>query len=331
MLRVCALVLALAVFGRGHTLADEARIPIFQSTTITQAGYFILTRDIAIAGGNGITIQASNVILDLNGRKISGSTASGNLIEIADGASDVVVRGGYLLGGLNAIHAQSTAGTRMTIERVEIADPVNDGIEIAGALQVDVLSCKMRSSMSSPSTLFAVIIQPMPGGSFTGRYVDNVIEGWGAGLALIGIDGGQVRRNVLRNATKVGVSVTGAGNLVEGNECAASNDGIAMNGSGNQVIRNLVTGTLSHAILISSSDTRVAENIISGCSGYAIFAQGPRMLLEDNLVQGTAGSPGCGIYFPLDSSSAYRDNMLRGNAGGGVCGPANTDAGGNIL
>jgi hypothetical protein len=39
----------------------------------------------------------------------------------------------------------------------------------------------------------------------------------------------------------------------------------------------------------------------------------------------------CGLYFSDSNLHAYRNNVLRDNAGGAVCGMLNTNAGGNIL
>jgi len=48
---VPAIALALVILPAAPILADEARIPIFQPTTITQPGYYILTRDLSPASG----------------------------------------------------------------------------------------------------------------------------------------------------------------------------------------------------------------------------------------------------------------------------------------
>lgn len=325
-LRVSALVLVLALSGRGYSLADEARIPIFQPTTIVQPGHYILTRDIAIAGGNGITIQANNVILDLNGRRISSTTTSGNLVEVADGFSDIVIRGGFLSGGANAILAQSTAGTRVSVERVDMANTSNTGVQVLGPLQVDVISCKIRGAGNR-----GLDLEANSGSVFIGRIVDNLIVGSGNfGLIAFGLQGGQVLRNVVQNAASYGLLVGGSGNVIEGNESLANQLGIEVDGSGNQVLRNTTNGNQAIGIQVDFDDNRIAENIVSG-NDFGIYVLGSRNLLENNLVEGAVGTHACGINFISSNLNAYRNNILQGNAGGGVCGAANTDAGGNIL
>ena len=62
---VPAIALTLVILPAAPILADEARIPIFQPTTITQPGYYILTRDLSPASGTAITIQSDGVTVDL--------------------------------------------------------------------------------------------------------------------------------------------------------------------------------------------------------------------------------------------------------------------------
>src|SRR5262249_213268 len=54
----------------------EARTPIGTARTITKSGAYYLTKNIKVTSGNAITINASNVVLDLNGFTISSTAAS---------------------------------------------------------------------------------------------------------------------------------------------------------------------------------------------------------------------------------------------------------------
>jgi len=51
---VPAIALALVILPAAPIQADEARIPIFQPTTITQPGHYVLTRDISNGAGDGV-------------------------------------------------------------------------------------------------------------------------------------------------------------------------------------------------------------------------------------------------------------------------------------
>ena len=82
-------------------------------------------------------------------------------------------------------------------------------------------------------------------------------------------------------------------------------------------------------IVLNSQGNRIAYNVLKGNRSDGLSVGGGIGL--DNLIEGNQidSNTGCGIRFS-GADNAYRDNMLRGNAGGAVCGIA-TDAGGNIL
>ena len=42
-------------------VADEGRIPIFQQTTITQSGHYVVTRSFSVSSGSAILIDADKV------------------------------------------------------------------------------------------------------------------------------------------------------------------------------------------------------------------------------------------------------------------------------
>jgi hypothetical protein len=91
------------------TSVTEPRVPISSLPfTITQPGSYFLTRDLVYAGGGGgITIQANDVTLDLNGFRLAGTTSGSS--GITEGASSPsrtgwTIRNGTIEGwGYNAI------------------------------------------------------------------------------------------------------------------------------------------------------------------------------------------------------------------------------------
>jgi len=104
-------------------LADEARIPVFQPTTITRPGHYILTRDISVTSGTIISIQSNDVTLDLNGYSLRCSDTTSFLIQIPFGMQNVAVRHGLLEGGTCGVCSpigSTGSGTRLRVEGVEI-------------------------------------------------------------------------------------------------------------------------------------------------------------------------------------------------------------------
>ena len=69
------LALFVALFA-GSLSADEGRIPLYEQTTITMPGSYIVTRNISAAAGPVLTIVAEGVTVDLNGFEINGMDCS---------------------------------------------------------------------------------------------------------------------------------------------------------------------------------------------------------------------------------------------------------------
>jgi parallel beta helix pectate lyase-like protein len=342
------LILALASTG---LLGDEGRIPIFQPTTITQPGHYVLTRDVSSSSVPVLQIQASNVTLDLNGRTVSSSATSGTgTINIADGSMDVTILNGRVTGGPSGIRYFSSAvPTRLRIEGIDLRPAVH-GIEIYGAAFVDVIKCRVFGPYLGQG-----ISVSNTDGSFGGHFLNNTVEGAGqAAFFLNGVSESEIRGNVVRNYgvstfgwgmfIQVGNNPSGqtGGNVIEGNMIrGGGGDDVGLEISAafpatsdrNLIKGNVITNPGHLGINVITTGNLISGNIISGASGgtlnHGLFIQvGTNNLIEYNQVQGNSG---CGINFVNAGSHAYRQNMLRGNSGGAVCGSANTDAGGNIL
>ena len=350
MRKLAFIVMATGVLLPGVLWADAGRIPIFEPTTILQAGHYVLTRDVSSSSVPVINIVASNVSLDLNGRTVSSSATSGiGTIDIADGAVDVSIRNGRVTGGTVGIrYFSSSVPTRLRIESVDLRPTVH-GIEVYGAGFVDVVNCRVFGPYSGTGIRVMNV-----NGSFGGHFLDNTVEGAGAaGFLLAGVSESVIRGNVVRN---YGVSTFGwgmiihvgnnpsgqtGGNIIEANSIrGGGSDDVGMEISAalpatsdqNLVKGNVITNAGNIGINILTSGNLITGNIVSGTSGgslnYGIYVQGgSNNLIEYNQIQGNSG---CGINFATSGAHAYRQNMLRGNSGGAVCGAANTDAGGNI-
>src|SRR3990172_9384521 len=76
-------------------LDNCAPITISGQTTITTSGYYCLTSGFSVPSGDGITINASNVVLDLNNRTITG-TGGNNGVVVASGTKKVKIFNGTI-------------------------------------------------------------------------------------------------------------------------------------------------------------------------------------------------------------------------------------------
>jgi hypothetical protein len=135
-MKPAAAFIALAV-SAGASFGADGSIPIYQSTMITQPGSYVLTRDIASAGGDTIVVASGNVTINLNGRTISSNSTSDALIRIQPGASPVQILNGRLSGGGYGILASGVA--TVEIENVHFSNPATSAIDVRGATRVSII------------------------------------------------------------------------------------------------------------------------------------------------------------------------------------------------
>lgn len=348
MMRVAVVSIVLLVSAAEGLFADEGRIPIFQPTTISQPGDYFVTQNITGSGSAVVTISTSgHVLLDLNGFTLTasgGSTAGINVFPGGDAAS-VVIRNGRILGASRGVqfNSQPVIQGRLRLEdlTVRVTGASGEAVIASTPANIEILNC----NLSSTATFTVSVYNPNTTGSFTGRLVNNRIENFcnvGGGstctaLALDGLRGGNILGNVVTGPILAArlVGPNGGSNVLEGNTFIGRlglDIGSTLGADDNLVINNTFASTENNVCLqIGSSGNRIAGNVVGpGCSDGIVFVYTStlRNLIEGNQIQGNSG---CGLSFPFSSTNAYRSNMLRGNTGGGVCGVANTDAGGNIL
>jgi len=337
MRKFFAMALLGAAAASTRLVADEGRIPIFAPTIITRSGHYVLTRDIAVNSGDVITVHASGVVLDFNGHTISSASTGSALVQVDPGMTDVSIRNGRLSGGAyGVLYGSGSPRTRIRLEALQVDNPSNTGIFINGAEDVEVRSCHVTGGPTQPIGIDILGVT----GPFGGRIVDNMIETRGnLALRLSGLLGGEVRGNRVSSVTMAdtfSVILTGppntphGANLIEGNTVIAGSSlgiFICADCDDNAIVDNVIVANGSTGLSVLSSGNRIANNVLASNGGAGLGVSGSRNLIEGNQVKDNAA---CGISFgPPGTENAYRNNMLRGNAGGAVCGAA-TDAGGNI-
>jgi len=350
--------LTAGVLPGGSVCAGEGRIPVAGSITINQAGYYVVVRNIESTNWDVITINSSNVTLDLGGHTITRTGSTGRPVLIGADATNVTVRNGRLEGGESGVDRIYT-GSRITVrlEDLEIDGAAQFGIHLLELEYVEILRCRVTGNVQ-----YNGIFLSGDTGAFGGRIIANVVENAQAtGISLKGLKAGEVRDNHVFNPGGDGSSDglqlwadlgwDAGGNQVAGNTIrGGGDDGMTVSSEvpGNIIFGNTVTGNASNGFKIFSDGNLVVGNIASGNSGNGFLFSGAYNLARENhavgntgdgmevaglagLIEGNTseGNTGFGLLFINSNSHAYRDNMLRGNASA-VGGAANTDAGGNI-
>jgi hypothetical protein len=260
---ITALSLSAMIGGPAH--ADAGRIPVFAiPLTINQSGSYFLVRDLTgVAGQNGITIQANNVTLDLNGFALIGVPGSDRGISI-DPFNGVTVRNGTVRNwGLHGIFgAALSAGnqhfsdlTLLNNGAIGLAPGPNSTIVrcVASGNGDDGINASYSSVFNSTSTNNGRNGFGGTASSFIGCTTrSNIRNGFNVSLAhvtdcvahqntLDGIatDGYSL---ILNNSCianlGAGIHVTAFGNRIEGNGVMSNARGIDVDAGSNLVIRN---------------------------------------------------------------------------------------------
>ena len=106
----------------------EKRTPISSAPyTITSPGsYYLTTNLVGTSGNNGITINSSHVVLDLNGFALSGVSGSLNGISIPTACTNITVRNGSICGwGSSGVYA---TGQGVLLEQLHASGNTSYGL-----------------------------------------------------------------------------------------------------------------------------------------------------------------------------------------------------------
>ena len=188
--------------------AADGAIPIWEPTTITEPGSYVLTRDIvAEAGSIPITILASDVDLDLAGFVISGFVAI-----VAEDVNAISIHDGSLIGDSDGETLRLHNVTGFTIRRLFVRGLAEDAIEIGGASTGTIEDCVIRGA---PIAIWSsgIVVK------------NNHVSAAHNGISVDG-DKCTIRNNVLTDNVGFGLKLSGNDNLYRGNTVRGNNGGV---------------------------------------------------------------------------------------------------------
>ena len=334
-----AIIVSIIALTVTAVLAAEGRTPVFAPGTVLGAdGKYIVTRNIAAAGGAVITVAAPNVDLDLNGFTLAGGGAP--VISVIAGVDHVSIRNGVLAGGTIGIDIPGFV-RKVDIEDVKIHNPTGG----AGIHLGDVEGAALRRNEIT-DTPNEGIVWDGPGAVKHGSIESNLLRRTSAGIVVAN----QCSSVAILN-NRLEEPGTGAGGIFPGYgivlaSCGASLvsentverarvDGIHMVASkGNKLFDNVVTTSRGNGIHTDAgtTDTLILNNVCSGngtgllaSGGSGLLIEGGTNLAERNLLNNNNGA---GLHYcgPAACGNTLGRNMARGNTGGiipafcGACG-----------
>lgn len=307
----CAL---LALVTASPALAAEARIPISGITTIANSGTYFLSRGLNGAGPL-ITVQANDVVIDLNGFTLTPTSGAG---VFASNVDRVTVRSGFIVGGQSAVRLEGVEGAR--VERIATSGSTGAAIHTIDTTGLVVHDTILRnpggegvlvnaSGLTKPAQVeissnqivgtggTAISLRNVGGSIVSGNTINLVT---GRGVLLDSSRGVQVTGNAIRETSMAGIA------LISSNGC--------------QIVDNVVRLASTDGLILDSgsTDNTVNSNQATECTGNGLQVGGDRNVLSSNVL---GGNVGWGLYFNSNSQdNVFRTNVARGNTGGACAG-----------
>jgi hypothetical protein len=256
------------------TPINQSQIPY----TITTSGIYCLTSDLisSAASGNVITINANNVVLDLNDHRVSGFGAGSGTQAIgiyANQEADVIVRNGTVRGFYYGVRLDDTSGTTSSeyiIENIRASKNTYYGIYAVG---------------SWSQVRYNSVIQT--GGST----VSGTVNAYG-----IYVQGASAR--VRDNAVVKTIAQTGGTSYALYLDSAAS-DSIVEN---NQLSNPALASGTSYGVYVNSSNVLALDNKIFNMTNGLFFKDATGIYKNNFAVQDTTPFTG-GLAAPVSENN----------------------------
>lgn len=310
--RVLVLFVAVAAFASAS--AGEGQIPLYQPTTITESGHYVVTNDFEAASGPALRIEALDVTIDLSGHTVRGDVVTAPTA----GEHHLWVRDGRIVGMLaKSFTAQSASrgpGARSPVDpmalRVTRVTGLAGGINFDPCVAFDLRDSRIDGSVSIIGNV----------GSVRAHVVDNEI----GGSAWFGdFNDSVIRGNAFHaDLTMSNGDLGSADNLIQSNVVGgtlAFPDSPAPGST-----RNVARDNLVGALVVATDDNQITGNSVRKGT---ITVNGSKNVIDGNAVQG----PAFGLVLN-GGNNVYRNNVLHNNVAGPVQdnGTGNVDAGGNV-
>jgi parallel beta-helix repeat protein len=288
---------AAATMIAGFALLSQPEMLAQQPTTvacgsvITVPGSYALVADETCAG-DGITIAASNVRLNLGGFTLTGQSLPDTAGIRADNVTGLRVSGGALDAFDFGVLMNTVSDVRL--ENLRVTNSPGDGMELTNIDASAITGCVASDNVGSGIEIRADFTQePFLGSD------DNVVQGNTTANNIDGIRfvGSQNKRNHI------------VGNIVAGN----SDDGIDLGGTNQVVQGNTITGNQIGIFAPQAANVTIKGNTVTQNSNRGILLGGSSTIPAiGGLIQGNL-SVANGTLDVVDGNLPACLNRWRGN------------------
>jgi len=258
----------------------EPRTPISSLPfTITAPGSYYLTANLTgVSGPSGITINASNVSIDLNGFTLQGVPGSSHGIDAQSGIANLSVRNGTVTGwGGTGINLFIPGG----IQRIaDILAANNGGGGITGT-NATITNCTARANGSTGIALYGAGV------------ISNCLALSNTGTGMVINEGGVIIASSSRSNAGTGIQLFGGRCVVT--DCAVVDNGVnGINAGSNNLINkcsitlntgNGVTGDFSNRIV----DNLISRNTVAGVELSATLGAGANHIENNTILENATG------------------------------------------
>lgn len=272
----------------------QPRTPIPGGTTgfnITQSGSYYLTGNLTLSSGNGLTVSADNVSIDLNGFTISSTavTPNGYGILLSGGRSHVAISNGHIRGTTTFSGSYTTGGFISGIDYAASV-PRNvrvEGVSVSGTANYGIDLGTDRSTVIANSTVRTC--------QFIGLRAGAISDSAALEAGSTAISAG--------TASNVIGTLTGAGTAVVVTEATVSSvatqiASLQSTVAGSTDTRTRLAGGSGSTIFIGTSGSYVLTGNYTVADGDAIRIDADNVTLDLNgytLTCTGGSSPGSGI------------------------------------
>lgn len=332
-----------------RTAVDQQAVHTNKGTPITtnsgtyvisaSGTYFLTSNRTAPNGAASIIISAPDVVLDLNGFTITGSTSTSRGVSISSAYTNQTVRNGTIRGCAGAVLAGSSGNSGIVIEKVNALECTGRILEVVSYSRIS--DCIVTGATGATEGIRVwddcivencQIIMPdgwgIQGFSGTGLTIRGCNIG---GTASVGIS--VARGSLVENCNVTGVTsstgirthdhcrivdctstrstggggiVTGATNLLSGCEVSGN--------TGSSDYTAIFLGTGSQAVNCLSANNVCTSGSLNQFSGIGFYATTNCVI--DNCI--ATGNTGAGVLVAGNGAIITRNNLSGNGAGSGV-------------
>jgi parallel beta-helix repeat protein len=282
---------------------------------ITQSGNYYLTHDLTMAtSGDGITISANDVTIDLAGFTIDGGNVGGSGI-VSTNNSGLAVRNGnaehWKNAGFNLQFSLGAVAEQLTASFNDVGISINTAT-LTGCTVFENKTTGLRSSFSTISDCNAQANGT--GFQLFEASISHCVSEGNAGNG-ISVERGSVEDCTLSanggDGITIAVSSGGALSTVRNNTIEFSNaNGITVNSGGAIVENNTLRGNKGSGIYVPGNDNRIRANTSSSNTGEGIDILGSYNTVDDN---SALQNVDYGIFVALGTKNTVVKNSATGN------------------